>query len=117
MKFTKRQNKHLRELANKAYAIELSNCMKELHLRFEEWKAGKLTVFELSDLIHKFHDGDSRDLFKFYVLGKDYLIQTAAAIHNGHLSMDDVEESCRDHVRYILDNLFENKERIDDTSG
>jgi hypothetical protein len=105
-KLSKRQTKHLRMLAGKAYEAELSSRLVTLHEQFEKWKSGQITVWDLSDLIHAFHDGDSRDLYKFYVYGKDCEYQVACAIKNGHLSMKDVEESCRDHVQYLLDRAF-----------
>ena len=81
--------------------------MGALSDRFDQWKAGSITVWELSDLIHEFHDGDSREMYKFYVYGKNHEYQVAHAIHNGYLSMDDVEESCRGYVQYFIDSRFE----------
>ena len=90
-------------LSGKAHEAELSSHLETLHGQFERWKSGQITVWDLSDLIHAFHDGDSRDLYTFYVYGKNYGYQVACAIKNGHLSMKDVEESCRDHIQYLLD--------------
>jgi hypothetical protein len=107
-KLSKKQNKHLRELAGRAYEIELSKKLAGLHEQFEEWKAGTISVWDLSDLIHAFHDKDAREIYKFYVYGKKYQVQVAHAIHSGHLSIEDVEESCRRHVLYYVDNLYGN---------
>ena len=104
-KLSKKQRAHLRELAGRAYEIELSKCLMDLNEQFEKWKSGKINVWQLSDLIHQFHDGDSRELYKYYVYGKDYLLQIAYAIRNGHLSMEDVEESCRGFVQYLIDGF------------
>jgi hypothetical protein len=105
-KLSKKQLKHLRKLADKAYETEISKRLEVLHEQFKKWKSEKISVWELSDLIHQFHDGDSRELYRFYVYGKNYSYQVACAIHNGHLSMEDVEESCRSHVQYLIDGFL-----------
>jgi hypothetical protein len=33
---------------------------------FDAWKAGKISNGELSDRIHRFYDGTSREIFKSY---------------------------------------------------
>lgn len=104
-KLSKKQRSHLRKLAGRAYETELSKRLAVLHEQFEKWKSKKISVWELSGLIHRFHDGDSRELYKFYVYGDDYPYQVAYAIRNGHLSMEDVEDSCRRHVQYFLDGF------------
>ena len=109
-KLSKKQNKHLRNLAGEAYERELSFHLDDLRKKFDEWKIGQINVWELSDLIHKFHDGKSRDLYKFYVYGRDYPYQVAYAVQNDYISMEDVEESCREHVQYLIDNLFHKEE-------
>lgn len=109
-KISKKQRAHLRELAGRAYEIELSKCLMVLDEQFEKWKSGKMDVWQLSDLIHQFHDGDSRELYKYYVFGKDYPLQIAHAIRNGCLSIEDVEESCRGFVQYLMDGFHIEKD-------
>lgn len=104
-KLSKKQQAHLRVLAGRAYENELSKCLMVLDEQFGKWKSGKINVWQLSDLIHQFHDGDSRELYKYYVYGKDHPLQVAYAIRNGYLSMEDVEESCRGFVQYLIDGF------------
>ena len=35
-----------------------------------EWRAGRLSPFELSEAIHAFHNGRARQLYVFYVEGR-----------------------------------------------
>jgi hypothetical protein len=35
-------------------------------VEFTRWRSGSLDPFELSDRIHRFHDGVSRDLYVLY---------------------------------------------------
>lgn len=65
-RFTKAQKKKLRELAGIANERELDQEMEKLYQHFESWRAKKISCFELSDLIHKFHQGASRDIWKMY---------------------------------------------------
>ena len=62
-KATKRK---LRELAGVAYARELSAELAKLERDFVQWRSGEIDPFELSDRIHRFHDGISRDLYVLY---------------------------------------------------
>lgn len=104
-KLTKKQLKHLRKLAGKAYERELSARLEELREKFDLWVSGEINAWQISDLIHEFHDGDSRELYKFYNYGKDYAFQVARAVRYGYLSMNDIEASCRGHVQYFINNI------------
>ena len=65
-KYDKKTMKKLRELGAIAYERELDQALSELDASFKQWRAKEIDGFELSDLIHKFHDGKSRDLYKYY---------------------------------------------------
>ncbi len=62
--YTKSQMRQLRRLADLAYDRELSTALNELEAEFARWHAGEIVPLELSDLIHRFHDGIARDLWK-----------------------------------------------------
>jgi hypothetical protein len=49
-----------------AYQRDLDKELTKLKARFDNWQTKKIDCFELSDLIHEFHDGVSRELWKFY---------------------------------------------------
>lgn len=105
-KLSKKQNKYLRQVSEVAYEKELSFYLDDLRSKFDEWKNGKIDVWELSDILHKFHDGKSRDLYKFYVYGDDYVLHVAHAVKNNYVAFNEIEESCREHVQHFLDNYF-----------
>jgi len=67
--FTKLERKELRRLAGLAYERELAKALETLEENFRQWKKNKITVFELSDFIHRFHNGIARDLWSFYTTG------------------------------------------------
>jgi hypothetical protein len=56
----------IKELSLKAYEIELRKHLGELYNNFKDWDNNKLKSAELSDLIHEFHHGASREMFNFY---------------------------------------------------
>ena len=63
---TKANKRKLRQLAGVAYERELCAELAKLEVEFTRWRAGEIDPFELSDRIHRFHDGPSRDLYVRY---------------------------------------------------
>jgi hypothetical protein len=63
---TKASKRKLRELASLAYTRELAAELSKLEAKFARWRSGEIDPFELSDEIHRFHDGIARDLYKLY---------------------------------------------------
>jgi hypothetical protein len=63
---TKEEKRQARELADAAWEVELSSALEELAVLVSDWRKGRIDAFQLSDAIHKFHDGQSRELFKLY---------------------------------------------------
>jgi hypothetical protein len=63
---TKSQRRRFAELAGLAYQRELDAELAKLDAEFQRWRAGELSGHDLSDLIHSFHQGPSRELFRAY---------------------------------------------------
>jgi hypothetical protein len=63
---TKANKRKLRELARLAYTRELGAELAKLEAEFARWRGGEIDPHELSQRIHRFHDGVSRDLYVFY---------------------------------------------------
>ena len=68
--WSKSLKRRIRDLAGLAYERDLGAELKQLDSDFALWRAGEINAFELSDIIHKFHDGPARQLYKQYVMGK-----------------------------------------------
>ncbi len=64
--YTKAQKKRLRQLRDTAYERELDHELEKLYRDFKKWRNKEIHGFELNDLIHKHHQGPSRELWKFY---------------------------------------------------
>lgn len=79
-KYPKSIRKELRNLAGMAYERELNSFLEEIYNDFKRWKEGEIDPFELSKLIHEFHDGVSRQLYNINVnLKPDQLTARAVA--------------------------------------
>jgi hypothetical protein len=105
----KRVRRQLRELAGIAYERELSQELEKLAQGFEQWRQGKIDAFELNDLIHKHHNGASRDLWKHY--HHSWLhIQVAYAVRAGILREEEVPEEAWLYIEGALAFYQENAE-------
>jgi len=62
----KRIKRLLRELAAEAHEEELRRALVPLAEAFKRWEQRELGSGELSELIHKFHQGPARDLYLRY---------------------------------------------------
>ena len=70
-----------RELADRAYEVELRRALAPLAEAFERWKVGAGTSVEISDMIHEFHQGPPRQLRGTYTALKPAaLVARAAAL-------------------------------------
>ncbi|MCP4896754.1 MAG: hypothetical protein GY906_07220 [bacterium] len=66
MELTKKQKKHFRTLAALAYDREISVLLEALAGGFNQWKSGEISCWDLNELVHKYHNGGARELWKKY---------------------------------------------------
>jgi hypothetical protein len=66
----KRIKRALREAGMAAHEEELRRALVPLDAAFERWRAGQVGSGELAEVIHEFHDGPARELFKKYNSGQ-----------------------------------------------
>jgi hypothetical protein len=66
----KRLKRALRDAAIAAHEEELRRALIPLKAAFHQWRAGHMSSGELAELIHAFHDGPARELFKKYNYGQ-----------------------------------------------
>ena len=91
--FPKAEKRKIRELCGLLYEKELSLAIFKLAYEFEKWKAGKISVWEVSEKIHKFHQGSSRNLFVCYdFINTNGHLLLASAIAGGLISEKEVPE-------------------------
>jgi len=104
--FTKEQRRRLRELGAIAYERDLSTELSKLETEFRRWRAGEIDAHELSDHIHRFHQGPARKLFLEYD-HSNLAFAVAYAIHRGLITEDeasaDAIEMLRMHLVFLRD--------------
>lgn len=92
----------LDDLRGKAWEAELGQALLPIAELFDAWRRGEASAFELSDAIHRFHDGDSREIWKKYQ-SRDTNTLLAIALVDGFLRRDQVP----DHVYAVLEPHME----------
>jgi hypothetical protein len=98
----KRIKRLLRELAAKAHEEELRRALIPLANAFDRWSRGEADSFELSDLIHGFHQGPARDLFVRYTT-RPPDSAVAYAIATGIIDRREVPEELLEHLALALE--------------
>ena len=100
----KQKRKKLRELAILAYERELGAHLGELQEDFSEWRENKISVYELSDRIHEFHHGPSRELYNINEQFKpDFLV--ARAVSLSVLSEDELPNDILETLSKQIESL------------
>ena len=90
-RFTKRERAQLRELAGAAWEAELEAELEKLFEVFLKWADSGIGAFDLSDKIHEFHNGISRELYSRHT-GLDPEITVPRAIALGILGEGELDE-------------------------
>lgn len=86
---------------------------------FRVWRANDVSVWDLNDKINEYHDEIARTLYSSYTINNP-IFSVAFGIANGVLTIDEVEESCRERVKGLSVGIclcvivFENKFFSDD---
>jgi len=106
---TKKQKKHIREIAGVAYEREMAAALDTLLAVFQKWKKGTANPFDVNEAIHKYHDGRSRDLYKQYVMG-DADMAVMLALARGALKIEELNEDCRAFYQERVDRLRDRQE-------
>jgi len=101
---TKKQKKHLKVLAEIAYERDLTRCLEVVANNFESWKRKEISVWDINQDIHNYHNEIARDLFKSYTM-KDTAFSVAFGVAQGVISLNDVDESCRDRISDLSDAI------------
>jgi len=98
--YSKPLRRELRETAGVVCERALDQELAKLEADFAQWRAKEIDGFELSDRIHKFHDGPSRELYLFYSSG-DADWQVARGLREGLIEPSEVSVKIRAEVERI----------------
>lgn len=108
VKITKSERALLRRLAEEAWGAELTEELERLFEDFCKWTDHGISVFDLSERIHEFHDGVSRELYSRYT-NLDPDVTVARAIAKGLVGEDVLGDSLRTKLARQIE-FFRSKE-------
>lgn len=103
MKISKAQKKHLRELAGIGYERDLARCLNAVKYSFEKWEAGEISVWDLNDKIHEFHNDIARELYKAYSSISDPTYSVAFGVRQGVIDIEEINDECMPLLQPLLD--------------
>jgi len=96
--YPKSTMKLIRQYARKAHEEELRRALEPLAGKFDEWRAGSVSSDELAEIIHKFHSGPSRELFKIHNAPAPLDLAVAYAITTGVLDEKKIDKAVLSHL-------------------
>ena len=105
---TKPVKRTLRQLAALAHEEELRRALLPIAAAFGQWHAGQLGSGELAELIHSYHDGVARELYKRYNSGP-IEFAVAHAIVSGVIERDTVPAEVLDYCRGAMEFIGETR--------
>ena len=92
----------IREWAGVGHDRDLRAALTELRGQFDRWERGEIDSFELNDLIHKYHDGASREIWKRYATSH-LAPAVASAVVAGVLRKDELPDELVQHIAGLID--------------
>ncbi len=99
---SKKIENEFRELMKKAYEREIASYMHELHEKFKDWEAGKISAGELSVLIHQYDRGPSSDMFSQYN-HVDPQISVARGLFKGLLKREEISDEAYGFIKDLVE--------------
>lgn len=102
MEYPKRIKRKFKELAGQAYENELGRELGELARHFDEWREGKIDAAHLTELVHRYHNGPARELWKKYNSRYTELL-VAEAVVRGILQKEQVSEETWPYVEDAIE--------------
>ncbi|MDF2964013.1 MAG: hypothetical protein K0S39_5748 [Paenibacillus sp.] len=93
-RFTSKQQKRQqeREIIDEYHKLVTEQALEPLYQAFLEWKLGKLSYFELTELIHLFHKKNQEIYKDFEYVGRKELL-LLAKMKLGRLTEEDIIEN------------------------
>ena len=99
---SKKLEDEFRELMRLVYEREIETYMNELHEKFAEWKAGKISAGELSVLIHQYDRGPSSEMFSRYNR-VDPQISVARGLFKGLLKREEISDEAYEFIKDLVE--------------
>jgi len=101
--------KLIRRYARQAHEEELRRALEPLAQKFDEWRARSVGSGALTEIIHRFHSGPSRELFTFYNGPSLLDLAVARAIVVGILDEKEIDKAVLSHLEPAMQLYQERK--------
>ena len=98
----KRIKRLVRDWARIAHDRDLRQALSELRVQFDRWEHGEIDAFELNDLVHRFHQDSSRDIWKRYAT-THLEPAVAAAVASGVLRKEELPAELVRHMAGLIE--------------
>jgi hypothetical protein len=98
VEFPKSIRKQFRAVTGVLREAELRHALEKLKQDFAEWEAGEIDSFDLSDRIHVFHDGASREIYVRYASRFDPRMLVQRALEEGLIKPESLPEDLRPYM-------------------
>ena len=98
----KRIKRLVREWAAIAHDRDLRKALGELRVQFDRWERGDIDSFELNDLVHRFHQDTSREIWKRYAT-THLEPAVASAVVAGVLRKDELPAELIQHIAGLIE--------------
>lgn len=81
-------------MAGEAHEKDIARSLDTLNGQFARWKTGEISVRDLNQHIHEFHDKTARNLYKMYTMAEPR-IAVSSGVQRGVISLEDVPDSMK----------------------
>lgn len=98
----KRIKRLVREWAGIAHDRDLRNALSELRAQFDRWDRGEIDSFELNELVHRFHQNTSREIWKRYAT-THLAPAVASAVVAGVLHKEELPADLVQHIAGLIE--------------
>jgi hypothetical protein len=92
----------VREWAGIAHDRELRKALSELRIQFDRWERSEIDAFELNDLVHRFHQDASREIWTRYAT-THLEPAVASAVATGVLRKEELPAELLQHIAGLIE--------------
>jgi hypothetical protein len=92
----------VRHWAAAAHDRDLSNALVDLRAQFDRWQRREITAYDLNRLIHEFHQGPSREIWKRYATNH-LAPAVASAVAAGVLTREELPVPLLEHLAGLIE--------------